>query len=55
VATVTFRLSRVAMLKSVHLQLQEAQVAAAAWRVTFSDLDMEEVFFEEDDSFPLPP
>ena len=55
VATVTFRLSRVAMLKSVHLQLQEAQVAAAAWRVIFSDLDMEEVFFEEDDSFPLPP
>jgi len=30
-------------------------VAAPSWRTTFSDLDMEEVFLEEDDSFPMPP
>lgn len=55
VATVTFGVSRLAMLRSVHLEVQSAQVAAAAWRTTFSDLDMEEVFLKEDDDFPMPP
>lgn len=55
VATVTFGVSRLAMLRSVHLEVQSTQVAAAAWSATFSDLDMEEVFLEEDDLFPMPP
>ncbi len=55
VATVTFGVSRLAMLRSIHLEIQSTQVAAAAWSGTFSDLDMEEVFLEEDDLFPMPP
>jgi hypothetical protein len=55
VATVTFGVSRLAMLRSVHLEVQSAQVAVAAWRATFSDLDMEEVFLQEDEDFPMPP
>lgn len=55
VATVTFAVSRLAMLKSVRLEVQKTQVAASSWRTTFSDLDMEEVSLEEDDSFPMPP
>ncbi|MDP7447200.1 MAG: DUF4159 domain-containing protein, partial [Candidatus Latescibacteria bacterium] len=55
VATVTFGVSRLAMLQSVRLDVQRAQVGASAWKMTFSDLDMEEVFLEEDEAFPLPP
>ena len=43
------------MLRSVHLEVQSTEVAAAAWSATFADLDMEEVFLKEDALFPMPP
>jgi hypothetical protein len=55
VTTVTFAVSRLAMLQSVRLEVQPSQVPANTWKTTFSDLDLEEVFLQEDDSFALPP
>ncbi len=48
VATVTFGVSRLAMLSSVRLHVQSDQVDPEAWRLSFSDLLLEEVFLQED-------
>lgn len=48
VATVTFGVSRLAMLSSVRLHVQSDQVHPEAWRLSFSDLLLEEVFLQED-------
>ena len=55
VTTVTFAVSRLAMIRSLRLEVQQSQVAAARWKATFSDLDLEEAFLEESEAFPLPP
>jgi hypothetical protein len=55
VATVTFAVSRLIMIESVRLEVQQSQVPAHAWKATFSDLDLEEAFLGEEEAFPLTP
>jgi hypothetical protein len=55
VTTVTFGVRRLAMLHSVHLEVQPVRVPLEAWASSFSDLDVEEVFLQADDSLALPP
>lgn len=52
-ATVTFDVSRLAMLSRLRLRVQEDQVAAFGWVQSFAELDMEEVFFG-DEGEPIP-
>ena len=49
VATVTFGVSRLAVLSRVRLEVQPEQVQPEAWRLSFSDLLLEEVFLQEDE------
>ena len=49
VATVTFGVSRLAMLSKVRMQVQADQVGPAAWRASFPDLLLEEVFLQEEE------
>ncbi len=55
VTTVTFAVSRLAMIRSLRLEVQQSQVAAGRWKAIFPDLDLEEAFLEESEAFPLPP
>ncbi|MEE2659724.1 MAG: DUF4159 domain-containing protein [Candidatus Latescibacterota bacterium] len=48
VATVTFGVSRLAMLSSVYLRLQDRQIHLESWHQAFSDLAMDEVFLGDD-------
>ena len=48
VATVTFGVSRLAVLSRVRMQVQPDQVMPAAWRSSFPDLLVEEVFLQEE-------
>lgn len=54
VTTMVFDVSRLAMLRRLRLRVQAEQIAADAWRRTFSDLDIEEVFLGEDGSLLAP-
>jgi hypothetical protein len=49
VATVTFGVSRLAMVSRVRIQVQEDQVRTEAWKRSFSDLFLDEVFLQEDE------
>lgn len=56
VTTVTFGISRLAMLTSVRVEVQKGHLPPASWKTTFSDLDLEEAFLEDDSmEFPVPP
>lgn len=55
VTTATFAVSRLAMLRSVRLEAQQARVPVADWLERFSDLNVEEVFLSLDDDLPMPP
>ena len=48
VATVTFGVSRLAMLSRVRIEVQPDQVWPAAWAASFQDLVLEEVFLQEE-------
>ena len=48
VATVTFGVSRLAMLSRVRIEVQPDQVWPAAWAASFEDLVLEEVFLQEE-------
>ena len=48
VATVTFGVSRLAMLSRVRIEVQPDQVWPAAWAASFEDLVLEEIFLQEE-------
>lgn len=56
VSTVTFAISRLAMLQSIRVEVQQGDLPPALWKDTFADLDLEEAFLEGDSVlFPMPP
>ena len=46
--TVTFGLSRLAFLTRLRVKIQKGQVAVEDWLQRFSDLDVEEVYYERE-------